>query len=138
MQKIIAVSTCFLQKIDISSNKPSTTLQKFRCTLTNLNTADEVTRIDGTELLLLVRSSGADSLWEEASPSRGPPLIGWSLNCSYWSGALAWILSEKKQVHHKVHLWLVIIELFLLVISAGSDSLWEKWVRQKACFSLID
>jgi hypothetical protein len=47
MQKIIAISTCFLQKINISSNKPSKTIQKFRCTLTNLNTADEVTRIDG-------------------------------------------------------------------------------------------
>jgi hypothetical protein len=47
MQKIIAISTCFLQKINISSNKPNKPLQKFRCTLTNLNTADEVTRIDG-------------------------------------------------------------------------------------------
>jgi hypothetical protein len=48
MQKVIAISTCFLQKINILSNKPSKTIQKFRCTLTNLNTADEVTRIDGT------------------------------------------------------------------------------------------
>jgi hypothetical protein len=55
MQKIIAISTCilqkiyiFLQKINILSNKPSKTIQKFRCTLTNLNTADEVTRIDGS------------------------------------------------------------------------------------------
>jgi hypothetical protein len=47
MQKIKAISTCFLQKIIILSNKPSKTIQKFRCTLTNLNTADEVTRIDG-------------------------------------------------------------------------------------------
>ncbi len=49
MQKIIAISTCFLQKINISSNKPSITIQKFRCTLTNLNTADEVTRIVGMQ-----------------------------------------------------------------------------------------
>jgi len=38
----------FSLKINICSNKPITTIQKFRCTLTNLNTADEVTRIDGT------------------------------------------------------------------------------------------
>jgi len=38
----------FSSKINICSNKPITTIQKFRCTLTNLNTADEVTRIDGT------------------------------------------------------------------------------------------
>jgi hypothetical protein len=37
----------FSSKINICSNKPITTIQKFRCTLTNLNTADEVTRIDG-------------------------------------------------------------------------------------------
>jgi hypothetical protein len=48
MHKIISISTCFLQKINILSNKPSKTIQKFQCTLTNLNTADEVTRIDGT------------------------------------------------------------------------------------------
>ncbi len=47
MPKIIALSIYFLQKIYISSNKASTTIQKFRCTLTNLNIADEVTRIDG-------------------------------------------------------------------------------------------
>jgi hypothetical protein len=51
MQKITAIS-CFLQKINISSNKTSKTIQKFRCTLTNLNTADEVTRIDGTDIRL--------------------------------------------------------------------------------------
>jgi hypothetical protein len=37
----------FSSKINICSNKPITAIQKFRCTLTNLNTADEVTRIDG-------------------------------------------------------------------------------------------
>jgi hypothetical protein len=52
MQKIIAISTCFLQKINISSIKPSKTIQKFRCTLTNLNTADEVTRIGGSPYAL--------------------------------------------------------------------------------------
>jgi hypothetical protein len=36
----------FSSKINICSNKPITTIQKFWCTLTNLNTADEVTRID--------------------------------------------------------------------------------------------
>jgi hypothetical protein len=39
----------FSSKINICSNKPITTIQKFRCTLTNLNTADEVTRIDGSQ-----------------------------------------------------------------------------------------
>ncbi len=43
----------FSSKIYICSNKPITTIQKFRCTLTNLNTADEVTRIDGSQLQIL-------------------------------------------------------------------------------------
>jgi hypothetical protein len=46
--KIIAISTCFIRKTNIWTNKPSRISQKNVCTLTNLYTVDEVTRIDGT------------------------------------------------------------------------------------------
>ena len=76
MQKIIAISTCFLQKINILSNKPSKTIQKFRCTLTNLNTADEVTRIDGTFAISFYIISGLKcaSRSAKAKSSRPPTL----------------------------------------------------------------
>jgi hypothetical protein len=38
----------------------------------------------------------------DPGPSEGPFFIGCLINGFYWSGALARILSEKKQVHHKV------------------------------------
>jgi integrator complex subunit 7 len=57
------------------------------------------------------------------------------LNCSYWSGALARILSEKKQVHHKVRSSLDsqdAVELEAAIYAAERlDTVFRMWIREK-------
>ena len=66
----------FSSKINICSNKPITTIQKFRCTVTNLNTADEVTRIDGSEVRLYKGARTASPPQSAASHSTGNISVG--------------------------------------------------------------